>query len=400
MPTLNELKEKCIEDQPQLEEMIEADFADLKLSAKLRELRKKAGLTQKEVAERLGVRRSYISQLETDPRNLTIKTLIRFGRAVGARFDINGELQIDNEIAFEAEIFAECPVKPWNDSQLQAILANINPESKQHSRDACFKWLKRRVGSSVGITKECDHQWISEIKKANGLSKEAAVFYSELRKFDAGQSGVVVSELKKKALSEIYDNYQLKFNTVRGKCELFVISKARGGEILDSSSIQILLRFEKYKLNALAAISWSDPRLPDILSAFGWEMDRANSIEIFQEEIREFLVSFGGKDWWKVLEKGGISAPVSAVLYDLYRFMVDIEEMDAGEEKEYLRTTLIRSFSAFDLELSQLEGRESILRLVPGKASATANLMRCERAHDNGHLKMVSYLENEATRHS
>ena len=92
MKTLKQFKAEIIADEPQLEEMIASDLAELELSQKLRKLRKDAGLTQKIVAERMHVTRAYISQLEGRPQNVTLATLFKYARAVGAHFNINAEV--------------------------------------------------------------------------------------------------------------------------------------------------------------------------------------------------------------------------------------------------------------------------------------------------------------------
>ena len=92
MKTLKQFKREIITDSPQLEEMIACDLAELKLSEQLRQLRKDAGLTQRVVAERMHVTRAYISQLEGKPQNVTLATLLKYGRAVGAQFNINATL--------------------------------------------------------------------------------------------------------------------------------------------------------------------------------------------------------------------------------------------------------------------------------------------------------------------
>ena len=50
----------------------------------LRKLRRKAGLTQEEVAARAGVTREYVSMLESGKNSPTIDVFIRLCHAVGA----------------------------------------------------------------------------------------------------------------------------------------------------------------------------------------------------------------------------------------------------------------------------------------------------------------------------
>mgnify|MGYP005857419437 CR=1 FL=1 len=85
MKTLRQFKKELITERPQLEEMIASDLAELRISEQLRNLRKDAGLTQQAVAERMHVTRSYVAQLEGKPQNITLATLLKYGRAVDAR---------------------------------------------------------------------------------------------------------------------------------------------------------------------------------------------------------------------------------------------------------------------------------------------------------------------------
>jgi len=88
MKTLRQFEKELITERPQLEEMIASDLAELQLSEQLRKIRKDAGLTQKAVAERMHVTRSYVAQLEGKPQNITLATLLKYARAVGAQFKV------------------------------------------------------------------------------------------------------------------------------------------------------------------------------------------------------------------------------------------------------------------------------------------------------------------------
>ena len=76
MQTLRQFKSDLITERPQLEEMIEKDPAELRLSEQLRQPPKDAKLTQKAVAERTHVTRSYVAQLEGRPQNVTLASSI------------------------------------------------------------------------------------------------------------------------------------------------------------------------------------------------------------------------------------------------------------------------------------------------------------------------------------
>lgn len=55
------------------------------VGAKVREMRESSGLTQAQLAERLGIGRAQISKIETDMKDLKLSTVQRVFRALGAR---------------------------------------------------------------------------------------------------------------------------------------------------------------------------------------------------------------------------------------------------------------------------------------------------------------------------
>jgi len=54
----------------------------------LRELRKKTGLSQEEVAAKSGISRSSISEIETGKINITLNTLVSLAHAMGKEVEI------------------------------------------------------------------------------------------------------------------------------------------------------------------------------------------------------------------------------------------------------------------------------------------------------------------------
>jgi predicted transcriptional regulator len=88
MKTLNQVTAELAAKNPELVKMIENDLAELRLAEELRRHRKKAGLTQRQVAERMHVNRAYVSQLEQGPQNVTLATLARYSRAVGRKLRV------------------------------------------------------------------------------------------------------------------------------------------------------------------------------------------------------------------------------------------------------------------------------------------------------------------------
>ena len=63
-------------------------FARMELIELMYKARHEAGLTQKEIAKKLGTKQAYISALEKGRKNITYSTLIRYARACGKRIAI------------------------------------------------------------------------------------------------------------------------------------------------------------------------------------------------------------------------------------------------------------------------------------------------------------------------
>ena len=70
---------------PANEAAIEEQQARMDLIIALYKARKEAGLTQKELAERLGTKQTYIAALERGKKNITFSTLARYARACGKK---------------------------------------------------------------------------------------------------------------------------------------------------------------------------------------------------------------------------------------------------------------------------------------------------------------------------
>ncbi len=79
--------EECAKD-PGMEARVDVLVEELRLQAKLYEARKAAGLTQKQVAERMNVNRSFVSKLENHPQDMKLSTFQRYAKAVGMHAEI------------------------------------------------------------------------------------------------------------------------------------------------------------------------------------------------------------------------------------------------------------------------------------------------------------------------
>jgi DNA-binding transcriptional regulator YiaG len=86
--TLTQFTKELTSEKPKLAEIIETKLNELRLSERLKAARKSAGLTQLAVAERMHVNLAYVAQLESRPQNITIATLLKYNRAVGAQLKV------------------------------------------------------------------------------------------------------------------------------------------------------------------------------------------------------------------------------------------------------------------------------------------------------------------------
>lgn len=74
--TLADLEDKYIGKKGTVErENYENEIADLMIGMQVRDARIRLDLTQEELAERIDKKRTFISRIENDGSNLTIKTL-------------------------------------------------------------------------------------------------------------------------------------------------------------------------------------------------------------------------------------------------------------------------------------------------------------------------------------
>jgi DNA-binding XRE family transcriptional regulator len=69
-------------------EQFENDAEAFILAERLKEERKKAGLTQEQLAEKIGTKKSYISRLENGKADVQLSTLYKIFRGLGKRVSV------------------------------------------------------------------------------------------------------------------------------------------------------------------------------------------------------------------------------------------------------------------------------------------------------------------------
>lgn len=86
--SLDALKTKMLSDDESMQAYNEAD-RELALVQALYEMRERAGLTQTELANKLGTNSTGISRLEKNPLSASVKMLERYAAACGARISLD-----------------------------------------------------------------------------------------------------------------------------------------------------------------------------------------------------------------------------------------------------------------------------------------------------------------------
>ncbi|PKO22552.1 MAG: transcriptional regulator [Chloroflexi bacterium HGW-Chloroflexi-1] len=73
---------------PAFADGFDAGYTDFKIGALLQQARETAGLTQEQVALRLGTKKSAISRIENHAENATLLTLKAYAQAVGGTLQV------------------------------------------------------------------------------------------------------------------------------------------------------------------------------------------------------------------------------------------------------------------------------------------------------------------------
>lgn len=69
-------------------DQFDADATAFCLAETLKEERRRAGLTQEQLAEKIGTKKTYISRLENGKANVQLNTLFRIFEALGRRVSL------------------------------------------------------------------------------------------------------------------------------------------------------------------------------------------------------------------------------------------------------------------------------------------------------------------------
>jgi predicted XRE-type DNA-binding protein len=79
-----------IHHSPVFHAQVEEELAAINVAQELVALRESRGLSQAQLAERLGITQSAIAQLESaQPKNVELRTLVRVAAALGGQVDVS-----------------------------------------------------------------------------------------------------------------------------------------------------------------------------------------------------------------------------------------------------------------------------------------------------------------------
>ncbi|MEZ4707652.1 MAG: helix-turn-helix transcriptional regulator [Caldilineaceae bacterium] len=88
MSDLQKYIKKRSQVDPEFALDFESGYTDFKIGVLLRQARESAGLTQEQVARRLGTQKSAISRMENHAEDVRLSTLQAYAQAVGAKLQI------------------------------------------------------------------------------------------------------------------------------------------------------------------------------------------------------------------------------------------------------------------------------------------------------------------------
>ena len=82
------INKRKIEDKD-FSKNFEEGYKQFKIGVMLRQARESAGLTQEEIAQQLGTKKSAISRIENHAEDIKLSTLVRVAAALGKSININ-----------------------------------------------------------------------------------------------------------------------------------------------------------------------------------------------------------------------------------------------------------------------------------------------------------------------
>jgi DNA-binding XRE family transcriptional regulator len=93
---VDKLIEKYTTESPTFKEEFEKEGERLSMAVALMKLREEAGLTQAELAEKVGKPQSTIARIESGRSNITMATIIDIAYALGKKVELKFVKKLDN----------------------------------------------------------------------------------------------------------------------------------------------------------------------------------------------------------------------------------------------------------------------------------------------------------------
>lgn len=116
-------------------EAYEAEFETFKLGVMIQELRKEQGLTQKQLAEKCGTTKTYISRIENDASDIRLSTLMKIvHNGLGKHLK---QAVRRNTVRFPEDFIFEMTKEELENWRSQFVTSN---QDKQGLRYAPFFW--------------------------------------------------------------------------------------------------------------------------------------------------------------------------------------------------------------------------------------------------------------------
>ncbi len=88
MDDLDRFIEQCKKESPEFAEGFDEGYENFKIGVLFKASRKQAGMTQEEVARKLGTKKSAISRIDNHAEDIRLSTLHKYARALGKKVNL------------------------------------------------------------------------------------------------------------------------------------------------------------------------------------------------------------------------------------------------------------------------------------------------------------------------
>jgi transcriptional regulator with XRE-family HTH domain len=163
-PDVFEFLDDIVPDTPETQLVERQELFRIALTQAMRNLRKKLGITQKEVAQRLGVTQSWVSKLESANNDHTFESVLAYLNALSADFEASILLEGKTVTKIAAHLNAtEAEIK----TAIETVLDSPETEVRVNDNPPKFDLIPPEQ-------KEKCHQAQKQIQQMKGLWGTAA----------------------------------------------------------------------------------------------------------------------------------------------------------------------------------------------------------------------------------